>query len=129
MRGRGGVIASRSRVKSGNLTIKIKRGGVGRMSGSGPSGRKATPRALLACTLAQRAGVSAVVTKRQAEALTRRASPPAVIWGKPIYQCFEFPDRGVSRIIGPEGFEPIEIVNPHEAIIRCHALNRATWGT
>lgn len=82
MRGRGGVIASRSQVASGNLTIKVKRGGVGRMSGNGPSGRKATPRALLARTLRDRGGVAAVVTARQAARVAAKATPPKIIWGK-----------------------------------------------
>lgn len=82
MKGRGGVTASRSQVANKNLTIKIKRGGTGRMSGNGPSGRKATPRAVLARTLRDRAGVAAVVTKRQAEALARKAAPLR-LWGDP----------------------------------------------
>jgi hypothetical protein len=81
MKGRGGVIASRSQVANRNLTIKIKRGGVGRVSGSGPSGSKATPRALLQRTLRDRAGVAAVVSKRQAAALAAKASPSKVIYG------------------------------------------------
>ena len=80
MKGRSGVKASRSQVANKNITIKIKRGGVGRMSGNGPSGRKATPRAILARTLRDRAGVAAAVTKRQAAALARKANPPKVIW-------------------------------------------------
>jgi hypothetical protein len=47
------------------LIIKIKRGGTGHMSGNGPSGHKATPRALLARTLRDRPGVAAKVTERQ----------------------------------------------------------------
>lgn len=59
----------------------IKRGGVGRQSGSGPSGCKATPRALLSRALRERAGVAAVVTARQAATVARKNSPPAVIYG------------------------------------------------
>jgi hypothetical protein len=83
MRGRGGVIASRSQVANKNLTIKIKRGGVGRMSGNGPSGRKATPRAILSRTLRSRPGVAAAVTKRQAEVLARKANPSKAIYYGP----------------------------------------------
>jgi hypothetical protein len=82
MRGRGGVTASRSQVAAGNRTIKIKRGGVGRMSGSGPSGRRATPRAILARTLRDRAGVAKVVTTRQEAALKAKATPLR-LWGDP----------------------------------------------
>jgi len=39
--------------------VWVKRGGVGRQSGSGPSGCKATPRALLSRALRDRAGVAA----------------------------------------------------------------------
>jgi hypothetical protein len=81
MRGRGGVFANKAQVASGNLTIKIKRGGVGRMSGSGPSGRKATPRALLARAMRERAGVAAVVTERQTARIIEKAKPPRVIYG------------------------------------------------
>jgi hypothetical protein len=62
------------------LVIKINRGGTGRISGNGPSGRKATPRALLARTLAGRANVNKVVTERQAAIVARKKSPPAIIW-------------------------------------------------
>jgi hypothetical protein len=83
VKGRGGVKASRSQVARGRegLTVKIARGGVGHMSGNGPSGRKATPRALLSRTLKERAGVAAAVTKRQVAALARKANPPKVIYG------------------------------------------------
>jgi hypothetical protein len=64
--------------------IWIKRGGVGRQSGSGPSGCKATPRALLSRSMRDRAGVAAVVTARQAATLARKANPPAVIYGPSI---------------------------------------------
>jgi hypothetical protein len=83
MKGRGGVKASRSQVARGRegLTVKIARGGVGHMSGNGPSGRRATPRALLSRTLKDRAGVAAAVTKRQAAALQAKATPRRVIYG------------------------------------------------
>jgi hypothetical protein len=85
MHGRGPCYATRGQVASGMpLVIKINRGGTGRMSGNGPSGRKATPRALLARTLRERSGVAAVVTARQAAAVARKASPPKVIYGPPV---------------------------------------------
>lgn len=62
--------------------IWVKRGGTGKMSGNGPSGRRATPRALLARTLAQRAGVPAVVTARQAARVAAKKHPPKIIYGK-----------------------------------------------
>jgi hypothetical protein len=81
MRGRGPLYASPSQVASGNLTLKIKRGGVGRQSGSGPSGRTATPRAVLSRSLRDRAGVAKVVTERQAARVARKKHPPKVIYG------------------------------------------------
>ncbi len=95
MRGRGGVTAPASmrRQEAWNAPLIggqlkhlrfqwIKRGGVGRQSGSGPSGCKATPRALLARALRDRAGVAKVVTDRQAATVARKASyPGAVIYG------------------------------------------------
>ena len=83
MKGRGGVKASRSQVARGRegLTVKIARGGVGHMSGNGPSGRRATPRALLSRTLKDRAGVAAVVTKRQTAVVEAKKHPPKVIYG------------------------------------------------
>lgn len=58
-----------------------KRGGNSKTSGSGPSGHKATPRALLARALAERAGVAAVVTARQAASAAAKKQPPKVIYG------------------------------------------------
>lgn len=82
MHARAAVFATRAQVVSGQpLVIKAKRGGTGRMSGSGPSGCKATPRALLARALRERSGVSAVVTARQAASVARKANPPKVIYG------------------------------------------------
>jgi hypothetical protein len=81
MRGRGPCYASPSQVASGNLTIKVKRGGVGRQSGSGPSGRTATPRAVLARALRDRAGVAKVVTERQAARVKAKKHPPKIIYG------------------------------------------------
>jgi hypothetical protein len=82
MHARAPVFATPGMIRSGQpLIIKGKRGGTGRMSGSGPSGRKATPRALLARTLAGRTGVSAVVTERQARTVALKANPPKVIYG------------------------------------------------
>jgi hypothetical protein len=62
--------------------IWVKRGGVGRQSGNGPSGCKATPRALLARTLAERAGVAAAVTTRQAARVEAKKRPIRIIYGK-----------------------------------------------
>lgn len=82
MHARAPVYASAGQLRSGMpLVIKINRGGTGRMSGSGPSGRKATSRALLSRALRERAGVAAYVTKRQAERVAAKANPPAVIYG------------------------------------------------
>lgn len=89
MHGRSGVIAPSSMrrqaawgepISDGQLKhlrfVWIKRGGTGRTSGSGPSGRRATPRALLARTLAERAGVAEVVKARQAARVVAKALPP-----------------------------------------------------
>jgi|SRR5674476_1245277 len=97
MRGRGGVCASakvaaqgawlepmRDGMNKHRRFIWQKRGGVGKQSGSGPSGCKATPRALLGRSMRDRAGVAAVVTARQAAALARKANPPAVIYGPSV---------------------------------------------
>lgn len=94
MRGRGGVIAGSDKIRQAAwaepMTDKmnkharfvwIKRGGNSKTSGSGASGHRATPRALLARALAERPGVADHVTKRQAAAVARRALPPAIIWG------------------------------------------------
>ncbi len=62
--------------------IWVKRGGTGSTSGSGPSGRTATPRARLSRTLADRAGVAAVVTARQAARVAAKKHPPTIIYGK-----------------------------------------------
>ena len=97
MRGRGGVCVSakvaaqaawlepmRDGMNKHRRFIWQKRGGVGKQSGSGQSGSKATPRALLSRALRQRAGVAEYVTKRQAASVARKANPPAVIYGPPI---------------------------------------------
>lgn len=94
MRGRGGVCvnakaASREAwivpMRDGDMKharfVWIKRGGVGRQSGSGPSGCKATPRALLSRALRDRAGVALVVTTRQATRVARKAAPPVLYGG------------------------------------------------
>jgi hypothetical protein len=60
-----------------------KRGGTGKMSGNGPSGRRATPRALLARTLANRPLVAATVTARQAARVEAKKYPPKIIYGAP----------------------------------------------
>jgi hypothetical protein len=62
--------------------VWVKRGGVGKQSGNGPSGRKATPRALLARTLRDRPGVAEFVTKRQAARVEAKKHPPKIIYGK-----------------------------------------------
>jgi hypothetical protein len=81
MKGRGPCYASPAQVASGNLIIKIKRGGVGRQSGSGPSGSTATPRAVLARALRNRAGVAAIVTARQAARVEAKKTPRRIIYG------------------------------------------------
>ena len=95
MRGRSGVTAPASLrrqaawnepMTGGQLKhlrfVWIKRGGVGRTSGSGPSGCKATPRALLARAMRDRPGVAEFVTKQQAARVVAKANPPAVIYGR-----------------------------------------------
>jgi len=94
MRGRGGVIAGGDKTRnpawSEPMTDKmnkhirfvwINRGGNSKTSGSGPSGRKSTPRALLSRSMRDRAGVAAVVTARQAARVLAKATPPVVIYG------------------------------------------------
>jgi len=81
MHARAPVFATRSQIASGMpLVIKINRGGTGKMSGNGPSGRKATARAMLARTLRDRPGVAAVVTARQAATMAAKKHPPKIIW-------------------------------------------------
>lgn len=60
--------------------VWIKRGGTSGTSGSGPAGRKATRRALLARALAERAGVAAFVTLRQAARTAEKKQPRKIIW-------------------------------------------------
>lgn len=60
-----------------------KRGGTGKMSGNGPSGRKATPRAMLARSLADRPLVAAVVKARQEARVEAKKHPPKIIWPDP----------------------------------------------
>ncbi len=94
MRGRSGVTAPGSMrrqaawndpIIGGQLKhlrfVWIKRGGVGRTSGSGPSGCKATPKALLSRAMRDRAGVAEFVTKRQAVIVEAKKTPPKVIYG------------------------------------------------
>lgn len=59
--------------------IWIKRGGTA-SSGSGPTGYKATRRALLARGLADRPLVAQAETARQAVARARKHKAPAIIW-------------------------------------------------
>ncbi len=74
MHGRGPYYASPSQLRGGNLVIKIKRGGPAG-SGSGPQGRKATKRALLARAMRERAGVDKAVRERQAARVAAKAAP------------------------------------------------------
>ena len=60
--------------------IWVRRGGTGKQSGSGPSGSKATPRALLSRTLRDRAGVAQKATERQAARVEAKKHPPKIIW-------------------------------------------------
>lgn len=63
--------------------VWVKRGGNSKTSGSGASGCKATPRALLSRALRDRTGVAAVVTARQAARVARKAAP-LVLYGAGI---------------------------------------------
>jgi len=81
MKGKGGVTASPNRVRSGDLTVKIKRGGVGGTGGAGPTGYKTKPSRLLHRALAERVGVNIIVKARQAEQRKRKLTPPRVIQG------------------------------------------------
>jgi len=94
MRGRAGVCVSpkvagqeawlepmRDGMTKHRRFVWQKRGGNSKTSGSGPSGRKATPRALLARALAERTGVSLVVTARQAASVAAKATPRKIIYG------------------------------------------------
>lgn len=78
MKGRGAVKCPRAFVGTPNQTIWINRGGTGRMSGSGPTGRKTRPAAMLARSLAERAGVAAATKARQLAVRRERR----VIYGK-----------------------------------------------
>lgn len=83
MHARAPILASRAYMASGQpLIIKGKRGGTGRQSGSGPSGAKATPRALLSRAMRERPGVALVVTTRQAARVEAKKHPPKIIYGK-----------------------------------------------
>lgn len=97
MRGRGGVIAGAAKLRQAAWDEPIRSDGQQKHAryiwqakfgngsmGSGPSGHKATPRALLARALADRAGVALTVATRQAAAVARRVSPPKVIWPGPL---------------------------------------------
>lgn len=116
MRGHGGVCTNarqaarpewlepiRDGMNKHRRFIWIKRGGTSGSSGSGPAGRKATRRALLARALAERAGVAAVVTARQATATAARGLPPVIIWpDAPTAEALEVYQRGNSN--HPLGF-------------------------
>ncbi len=59
--------------------VKLKRGGVGRQSGNGPSGYKTNPAKLLSRSLAERTGVSLAAKTRQEENFKRKRIPVKVI--------------------------------------------------
>ncbi len=93
MRGHGGVCTNarqaarpewqepiRDGMNKHRRFVWIKRGGTSGTSGSGPSGRKDTPRARLARALSERPLVAAASTARQAAAVARKATPLAIIW-------------------------------------------------
>lgn len=97
MRGRGGVIAGADKTRQAAwgepMTdgqtkharfVWIKRGGPGKQAGSGPTGHKATPRALLARSMRDRPGVAKVVTERQAAIVAAKKQPPRIIYGPPL---------------------------------------------
>lgn len=88
MRGRGGVCAGpkmvaqdtwlepiRDGMNKHRRFVWVKRGGNSGTSGSGPSGCKATPRALLSRSLRDRPGVAGTVTARQAARVAAKATP------------------------------------------------------
>lgn len=81
MKGRSAVIAPRNIVGTPGQTIKIKRGGTGGTSGAGPTGRKTRPAALLARSLAERAGVAQHVKATQERQRASRLTPPRVVQG------------------------------------------------
>lgn len=97
MRGRGGVIAPASKTRQPAWHEPIRNDGQqkharfiwqakwgnGSMS-SGPTGCKATPRALLARSLADRPVVSKIVTDRQAARVEAKSQPPKIIWPGPL---------------------------------------------
>lgn len=81
MHARAPVYATRAQVASGQpLTIKVKRGGTGGNSGSGPTGYKATARALLSRNMADRPNVALAVKQRQALATIENKQPPKIVW-------------------------------------------------
>lgn len=81
MHARAPVYASRSQIASGQpLIIKVKRGGTGGNSGSGPTGYKATARAILSRNMADRPNVALVVKQRQALATAANKLPPKIMW-------------------------------------------------
>jgi hypothetical protein len=93
MRGHGGVIAGnklaskpdwleimRDGMNKHRRFVWIKRGGPSGTGGSGPQGRKATRRAMLSRSLADRPLVAAAVTARQAAAVLAKATPRRIIW-------------------------------------------------
>jgi hypothetical protein len=90
MKGKCGVIAPKNRVKHPDWDIgfvdkggfrypareiKIKRGGQGRISGSGPSGYKMNPAKLLSRSLAERTGANLAAKTRQEARIKAKAIP------------------------------------------------------
>jgi len=75
MRSKPSVTCPAVLVGTPQQTVKIKRGGVGRQSGSGPSGYKTNPAYMLARALADRPGVNIMVKKRQEERVREKARP------------------------------------------------------
>jgi len=134
MRGRGGVIANQkltsqpawSEPMTGGMLkhrrfVWIKRGGVGRQSGSGPSGCKATPRALLSRTLRDRAGVAAVVTARQELAYKAKATPPKIIYGRLPPGPLPYDNKRFVIIDGRREYAPVGTHLCHDGVE--YALN------
>jgi hypothetical protein len=55
--------------------VKLKRGGQGRISGSGPSGYKVNPAKLLSRSLAERTGANLAAKTRQEARIKAKAIP------------------------------------------------------
>ena len=59
--------------------VKLKRGGTGRTSGSGPTGYKTNPAKLLSRSLADRPGANLAAKNRQEENIKRKNTPVKVL--------------------------------------------------